>query len=493
METRYLDAAGSRMFVGRMDGHLAAGQRLVLGAAPAGAPAPPGYAWPGVGDVSRGPAALGGLAPAAQHALVALLAVGGAALVAGGGAAAFVWRKRRRQQEQQQAWAGGKAAGGAGAAAANGSGGVGGFGPRDSDLSGSNDCVRCRPGSDGAAAGALKGGAAAAAEDAFEDGAAAGRWRQLLVAINSRVADIHAKRLAAGLSARQPSATNSGAGSEPLPLLPRRSFGGPPGASFSQRRALLAAAAGAGGAAGASQWDLGADAALPQLVLGAAERSGSATVARSGGSFRSGGSQTLAAPPRHGQPQQLQIVETLGSGTFGTVFRARWHGSEVAVKLVQLPATLVGGPGAAGGGDGNGGAGGGAAGAFASARERMAIQEAAISTTMTHPSIVSLYCIGLRPVHAGQQPDGDGSGGAGDGPDADANSSDGGGADGSGAAPPVRRLGSSGGAGGAGDAANGVVVAWELQLSESEAPQILSHRASAAAIIACPLPLRTDA
>jgi serine/threonine protein kinase len=43
--------------------------------------------------------------------------------------------------------------------------------------------------------------------------------------------------------------------------------------------------------------------------------------------------------------QQLQLLELLGQGSFGSVFLAVWRGKRVAVKMMQLPASALLDPG----------------------------------------------------------------------------------------------------------------------------------------------------
>ncbi|GAX77392.1 hypothetical protein CEUSTIGMA_g4838.t1 [Chlamydomonas eustigma] len=83
-------------------------------------------------------------------------------------------------------------------------------------------------------------------------------------------------------------------------------------------------------------------------------------------------------------PPQDEVVyqELLGEGAFGKVFRGLWRGSSVAIKLMNLPAS--------GSGD--------------ERKERMAIMEAAISTSLSHPNIVQTYNYIIKPV-VGQQTD----------------------------------------------------------------------------------------
>ncbi|KAI8475398.1 MAG: kinase-like domain-containing protein [Monoraphidium minutum] len=92
----------------------------------------------------------------------------------------------------------------------------------------------------------------------------------------------------------------------------------------------------------------------------------------------------------------IQLLDLLGEGGFGKVYRGLWHGTVVAVKTMILPAHMSG----------------------ALKRERMAIMEAAISSAMTHPNIVQTYTYTIHPMastHAAvssdaSQPPPDGSG-----------------------------------------------------------------------------------
>lgn len=72
-------------------------------------------------------------------------------------------------------------------------------------------------------------------------------------------------------------------------------------------------------------------------------------------------------------PAELQVLALIGRGSFASVFRAIWRGRCVALKIVQLPAC-------AGGDDELG----------AQTRERMAVMEAVVSVTMSHPNIVQV-------------------------------------------------------------------------------------------------------
>jgi len=74
---------------------------------------------------------------------------------------------------------------------------------------------------------------------------------------------------------------------------------------------------------------------------------------------------------------ELQILALIGRGSFASVFRAMWRGRCVALKVVQLPA------GAAGDADSD-------LSTSLQARERMAVMEAVVSVTMSHPNIVQV-------------------------------------------------------------------------------------------------------
>jgi hypothetical protein len=106
----------------------------------------------------------------------------------------------------------------------------------------------------------------------------------------------------------------------------------------------------------------------------------------------------------------LQMVELLGQGSFGCVYLANWHGKRVAVKVMQLPANallepqqdaaeqLQGRPDQPS-----------TTPAEALSRRRcrlqlnpphMAIMEAVVSSTMSHPNVVQVYTYMLNPLTA---------------------------------------------------------------------------------------------
>jgi predicted Ser/Thr protein kinase len=66
----------------------------------------------------------------------------------------------------------------------------------------------------------------------------------------------------------------------------------------------------------------------------------------------------------------LVIGDVLGSGAFSTVYSGTWQGIPVAVKSVV----------------------------FSAARKQMALQEAALSRSISHPNVVATYAYDLKPI-----------------------------------------------------------------------------------------------
>ncbi|WIA13636.1 hypothetical protein OEZ85_007199 [Tetradesmus obliquus] len=103
------------------------------------------------------------------------------------------------------------------------------------------------------------------------------------------------------------------------------------------------------------------------------------------------GSMARVSHPGSNMLGELKLLQLVGQGTFGQVYKALWRRRCVAVKVLQLPAT-------AGNSDVSPWAG---VARVSSHREKMAVMETVVSTTMSHPNIVQVYTASaVRSVHA---------------------------------------------------------------------------------------------
>ncbi|GIM10511.1 hypothetical protein Vretimale_14185, partial [Volvox reticuliferus] len=101
-----------------------------------------------------------------------------------------------------------------------------------------------------------------------------------------------------------------------------------------------------------------------------------------------------------GRQEQLRITTMLGKGSFGVVYLGTWRGLRVAVKTLVVHDALLGTEGR---------------------RRQRAILEAAISTSIQHPNVVTTYAFEIRPLGVVTSPQesqnwrGGGGGGGGSG------------------------------------------------------------------------------
>ncbi|KXZ47893.1 hypothetical protein GPECTOR_32g506 [Gonium pectorale] len=79
---------------------------------------------------------------------------------------------------------------------------------------------------------------------------------------------------------------------------------------------------------------------------------------------------------KNAMANDVKLMDMLGEGTFGKVYRGVWRGTDVAVKTMVLPANMSG----------------------AEKREKMAIMEAAIASSLAHPNIVQTYTYFIKTV-----------------------------------------------------------------------------------------------
>ncbi|GIL50131.1 hypothetical protein Vafri_6436 [Volvox africanus] len=94
-----------------------------------------------------------------------------------------------------------------------------------------------------------------------------------------------------------------------------------------------------------------------------------------------------------GRQEQLRITTVLGKGSFGVVYLGSWRGLRVAVKTLVVHDALLGAEGR---------------------RRQRAILEAAISTSLQHPNVVTTYAFEVRPLGVvASPPDTTGGGGGG--------------------------------------------------------------------------------
>ncbi|WIA41787.1 hypothetical protein OEZ86_009120 [Tetradesmus obliquus] len=83
------------------------------------------------------------------------------------------------------------------------------------------------------------------------------------------------------------------------------------------------------------------------------------------------------------EPDELVLQSVLGEGSYGKVFKATWKGTVVAVKIMVLPSYMSG----------------------KEKREKMAVMETAISSSLSHPNVVQTYTYAVEPVRSNAMSD----------------------------------------------------------------------------------------